>query len=138
MHFWEKRWDCSRDPEAKRTAQWLFPEAKKVNDPTEREALLRQTIVVSPARQGSLEFDRRFVVQLRVVEAVVALVLLIARFPNSPRRTSLAEVSGFRFQRVTWTRLPQQNRKAGMVLRPRGQESGCHGPPRDCFESRQD
>jgi predicted permease len=58
--------------------QWLFPEAKKVNDPTEREALLRQTIVVSPARQGSLEFDRRFVIQLRVVEAVVALVLLIA------------------------------------------------------------
>src|SRR6202012_3885267 len=44
--------------------QWLFPEAKKINDPAEREALLRQTIVVSPARQGSLEFDRRFVAQL--------------------------------------------------------------------------
>lgn len=58
--------------------QWLIPEAKKVNDPTERQALLRQTIVVSPARQGSVEFDRRFVVQLRLVEAVVALVLLIA------------------------------------------------------------
>jgi ABC-type antimicrobial peptide transport system permease subunit len=56
----------------------LLPEANKVNDPAEREALLRQTIVVSPARQGSLEFDRRFVVQLRLVEAVVALVLLIA------------------------------------------------------------
>jgi predicted permease len=58
--------------------QWLLPEAQKVNDPTERQALLQQTIVVSPARQGSLEFDRRFVVQLRLVEAVVALVLLIA------------------------------------------------------------
>ena len=41
--------------------QWQLPEAKRVNDPTEREALLRQTIVISPARQGSLEFDRRFV-----------------------------------------------------------------------------
>jgi predicted permease len=58
--------------------QWLLPEAKKVNDPTEREALLRQNIVVPPARQGSLEFDQRFVIQLRLVEAVVALVLLIA------------------------------------------------------------
>ncbi len=58
--------------------QWLLPEVKKVNDPTEQEALLRQTIVISPARQGSLEFDRRFVIQLRLVEAVVALVLLIA------------------------------------------------------------
>ena len=58
--------------------QWQLPEAKKVNDPTEQEALLRQTIVISPARQGSLEFDRRFVIQLRLVEAVVALVLLIA------------------------------------------------------------
>jgi predicted permease len=58
--------------------QWLMPEAKKVNDPAERQALLQQHIVVSPARQGSLEFDRRFVVQLRLVEAVVALVLLIA------------------------------------------------------------
>src|SRR5215472_8562700 len=58
--------------------QWLLPETKKVSDPRERQALLQQTIVVSPARQGSLEFDRRFVVQLRLVEAVVALVLLIA------------------------------------------------------------
>jgi predicted permease len=58
--------------------QWALPEAKKVNDASEREALLRQTIVVSPERQGSLEFDRRFVIQLRLVEAVVALVLLIA------------------------------------------------------------
>jgi predicted permease len=58
--------------------QWLLPETRKVSDPTEREALLRQTIVVSPARRGSLEFDQRFVVQLRLVEAVVALILLIA------------------------------------------------------------
>jgi predicted permease len=58
--------------------QWLVPEAKKVSDPTVRQALLQQAIVVSPARQGSLEFDRRFAVQLRLVEAVVALVLLIA------------------------------------------------------------
>jgi predicted permease len=58
--------------------QWLIPEAKKLSDPTARQALLQQTIVVSPARQGSLEFDRRFVVQLRLVEGVVALVLLIA------------------------------------------------------------
>ena len=58
--------------------QWLIPEAKKVNDPTERQTLLQQHIVVSPARQGALEFDRRFIVQLRLVEAVVALVLLIA------------------------------------------------------------
>jgi predicted permease len=58
--------------------QWLIPEAKTVNDPLARQALLRQTIVVSAARQGSLEFDRRFVVQLRLVEAVVALVLLLA------------------------------------------------------------
>ena len=58
--------------------QWLVPEAKRLNDPTEREALLRQTIVLSPARQGSLEFDERFVIQLRLVEAVVALVLMIA------------------------------------------------------------
>ena len=58
--------------------QWLLAEAKKVSDPIEREALVRETIVVSPARQGSLEFDRRFVVQLRLVEAVVGLVLLIA------------------------------------------------------------
>ncbi len=57
--------------------QWLMPEAKKVNDPQEQRALLRRTIVVSPARQGELEFDRRFVVQLRLVEAVVALVLLM-------------------------------------------------------------
>ena len=58
--------------------QWLIAEAKKVNDPQERLALLRRAIVVSSARQGSLEFDRRFVVQLRLIEAVVALVLLIA------------------------------------------------------------
>ena len=58
--------------------QWLIPETRTVNDPLERQALLQQTIIVSPARQGSLEFDRRFVVQLRLVEAVVALVLLIA------------------------------------------------------------
>lgn len=58
--------------------QWLLPEAKKVSDPIERGALLRQTIVVSQARQGSLEFDRRFILQLRLVEAVVALVLFIA------------------------------------------------------------
>jgi predicted permease len=58
--------------------QWLIPEAKTVNDPLERQALLRQTVIVSPARQGSLEFDRRFVIQLRLVEAVVALVLLLA------------------------------------------------------------
>ena len=58
--------------------QWLIEEAKKLNDPLSRQALLRQSIVVSPARQGSLEFDRRFVVQLRLVQAVVALVLLIA------------------------------------------------------------
>ena len=58
--------------------QWLIPYAKTVNDPVARQALLRQAIVVSPARQGSLEFDRRFVVQLRLVEAVVALVLFIA------------------------------------------------------------
>lgn len=58
--------------------QWLIPEARKVNDPTERKAFLQQAIVVSPARQGALEFDRRFVVQLRLVEAVVGLVLLIA------------------------------------------------------------
>jgi predicted permease len=58
--------------------QWLIPEAKTVNDPLERQALLRQRIIVSPARQGALEFDRRFVVQLRLVEAVVALVLLLA------------------------------------------------------------
>jgi predicted permease len=58
--------------------QWLIPEAKTVSDPLERQALLRQSIAVTPARQGSLEFDRRFVVQLRLVEAVVALVLLLA------------------------------------------------------------
>ena len=58
--------------------QWLIPEAKNINDPSARQAFLQQHIVVSPARQGSLEFDRRFVVQLRLVEAVVALVLLIA------------------------------------------------------------
>ena len=58
--------------------QWLIGEAKTVNDPLERQALVRETIVVSPARQGSLEFDRRFVVQLWLVEAVVSLVLLIA------------------------------------------------------------
>lgn len=58
--------------------QWLILEAKTVSDPLARQALLRQTIVVMPARQGSLEFDRRFVVQLRMVEAVVALVLLLA------------------------------------------------------------
>jgi len=58
--------------------QWLIADARTVNDPLARQALLRQSIKVSPARQGSLEFDRRFVVQLRLVEAVVALVLLIA------------------------------------------------------------
>ena len=58
--------------------QWLIPEAQAVNDPLQRQALLRQSIAVSPARQGSLEFDRRFVIQLRLAEAVVALVLLIA------------------------------------------------------------
>ena len=58
--------------------QWLIPQAKTINDPLERQALLRQSIVVSPARQGALEFDPRFVVQLRLVEAVVALVLIIA------------------------------------------------------------
>jgi predicted permease len=58
--------------------QWLIPYAKTVNDPLPRQALLRQAIAVSPARQGSLEFDRRFIVQLRVVEAVVALVLVVA------------------------------------------------------------
>lgn len=58
--------------------QWVIAEAKILNDPLQRQALLRQSIVVSPARQGALEFDRRFVVQLRLVEAVVALVLLIA------------------------------------------------------------
>ena len=58
--------------------QWLIEQANTVNDPRERQALLRQTIALSPARQGSIEFDRRFVVQLQLVEAVVALVLLIA------------------------------------------------------------
>jgi predicted permease len=58
--------------------QWLIPEAKKVSDPNERQALLRRAIVVTPARQGSLDFDRRFILQLRLVEGVVALVLLIA------------------------------------------------------------
>jgi predicted permease len=58
--------------------QWLIPEAKKVMDPTARQAMLQQAIVVTPARQGSLEFDERFAVQLRLVEAVVGLVLLIA------------------------------------------------------------
>jgi predicted permease len=58
--------------------EWLIPEAKTVNDPLERQALLRQSIVVSPARQGSVEFEPPFAVQLRLVEAVVALVLLIA------------------------------------------------------------
>lgn len=58
--------------------QWLLPEAKKVSDPRQRLALQQQAIVLTPARQGALEFDRRFVVQLRLVEAVVALVLLIA------------------------------------------------------------
>ena len=58
--------------------QWLIPHANKINNPREREALLRRSIVVSPARQGALEFDRRFVLQLRLVEAVVALVLLVA------------------------------------------------------------
>jgi predicted permease len=58
--------------------QWLIPEAKKVSNPRERDALLKQTIRVTPARQGALQFDRRFIVQLRLVETVVALVLLIA------------------------------------------------------------
>lgn len=58
--------------------QWLIAEAQAVDDPVQRQSLMRQSIVVSPARQGSLEFDRRFVVQLRLAEAVVALVLLIA------------------------------------------------------------
>ena len=58
--------------------QWLIPQAKTVNDPLVRQELLRQTVTVLPARQGSLEFDPRFVVQLRLVEAVVALVLVIA------------------------------------------------------------
>ncbi len=58
--------------------QWLIPEAKKVSDPNERQALLRRAIVVTPARQGSLDFDRRFILQLRLIEGVVALVLLIA------------------------------------------------------------
>jgi predicted permease len=58
--------------------QWLIPYAKTVNDPLARQALLREAITVSPARQGSLEFDRRFIVQLRLVEAVVVLVLVIA------------------------------------------------------------
>jgi hypothetical protein len=49
--------------------QWLIPEAKRINDPAQRQALLEEHIVVSPARQGSLEFDRRFVVQLRLVQA---------------------------------------------------------------------
>ncbi|KAA6458254.1 ABC transporter permease [Acidobacteria bacterium AB60] len=58
--------------------RWLVQEAEKVIDPLERAALLRQHIIVAPARQGSLEFDRRFVIQLRLVEVVVGLVLLIA------------------------------------------------------------
>jgi predicted permease len=58
--------------------QWLISEAKMVNVPQERQPLLRSAIVVSPASQGSLEFDRRFIVQLKLVQAVVALVLLIA------------------------------------------------------------
>lgn len=58
--------------------QWVIPYAKTMNDPLVRQELLRQTIVVAPARQGSLEFDHRFVVQLRLVEGVVALVLVIA------------------------------------------------------------
>jgi predicted permease len=57
---------------------WLIQQANNLNDPRERQALLRQTIALSPGRQGSVEFDRRFVVQLQLVEAVVALVLLIA------------------------------------------------------------
>jgi predicted permease len=58
--------------------QWLIPYAKMVDDPLARKTLLLQTVFVSPARQGSLEFDRRFVVQLRLVETVVVLVLVIA------------------------------------------------------------
>lgn len=58
--------------------QWLFSEAGKVSDPMARRQLLNRTVALSPARQGSLEFDRRFIVQLKLVEAVVILVLLIA------------------------------------------------------------
>jgi predicted permease len=58
--------------------QWLIPEAEKIDDPQARQALLRNSIVITRAPQGSLAFNRRFIVQLRLVEAVVALVLLVA------------------------------------------------------------
>ena len=58
--------------------QWLQSEVEKVSDPHQRQELMKGTIVVSAARQGSLEFSEYFSAQLRLVEAVVGLVLVIA------------------------------------------------------------
>lgn len=58
--------------------QQLQSEAGKITDPRQRKDLLERQIAVTPARQGAQDFSPRFALQLRLLEAVVGLVLLIA------------------------------------------------------------
>jgi predicted permease len=58
--------------------QILQAEAGEASDPEKKKELLESRIVMQPAREGAQAFDRRFVLELRLLEAVVGLVLLIA------------------------------------------------------------
>ena len=58
--------------------QELEAEAGKIGDPEKRKEFLGRHITLTPARQGELAFDHRFATQLRLLEAVVGLVLLVA------------------------------------------------------------
>jgi predicted permease len=58
--------------------QELQAEAGQVSDPERRKALLERSITVMPRPRGALEFEEGFALQLRLLEAVAGLVLLIA------------------------------------------------------------
>ena len=58
--------------------QQLQSEAGTIADARRRKELLERRLTVAPMREGAQAFDSRFGLQLRLLEAVVGLVLLIA------------------------------------------------------------
>jgi predicted permease len=58
--------------------QELESRAGQIDDAVRRKNLLETRITVVPAREGTQAFDSQFALQLRLLEAVVGLVLLVA------------------------------------------------------------
>ena len=58
--------------------QQLQTEAGKIEDSRQRKELLERRLTVASVREGAESFDSRFALQLRLLEGVVGLVLLIA------------------------------------------------------------